>query len=109
MHRISVVGASWRHSHADALAAFTIPREEREERVAGLAQALGVSELLYLATCNRVEVAFAGAAPPLHHCRRTIFAELAGRSPREGEAEHALRAWQGEGAAEHLFVVTAGL
>ncbi len=59
MHRIGVVGILWRHSRADVLGAFTIPREEREERVPMLAATIGVSELVYLATCNRVEVAFA--------------------------------------------------
>lgn len=59
MHRIGVVGISWRHRRADVLGAFTIPREEREERVPKLAATTGVRELVYLATCNRVEVAFA--------------------------------------------------
>ena len=37
MHRIGVVGISWRHRRADVLGAFTIPREERAERVPRLA------------------------------------------------------------------------
>ena len=65
MHRIGVVGISWRHRRSDVLGAFTIPREERVERVPRLAGELGVRELVYVATCNRVEVAFAldGATP----------------------------------------------
>ena len=65
MHRIGVVGISWRHRRSDVLGAFTIPREEREERVPKLAATTGVRELVYLATCNRVEIAFAidGATP----------------------------------------------
>ena len=110
MHRIGVVGISWRHGSADALASLTIPREERETRLPQLAAAVGVKELVYLATCNRVEVAFASDGhTPLNVCRQRVFAALAGREPRAGEAEHTLRAWQGEGAAEHLFLVTAGL
>ena len=110
MHRIGVVGISWRHRRADALGALTIPREEREERVPKLAATTGVSELVYLATCNRVEVAFAiDGATPMATYRRRFFAALAGREPHAGEAEHTLRMWQGEGAAEHLFLMTAGL
>lgn len=110
MHRIGVVGISWRHRRADVLGAFTIPREEREERVPKLAATTGVRELVYIATCNRVEVAFAiDGATPIAACRRQLFAALAGREPHAGEAEHTLRIWQGEGAAEHLFLVTAGL
>lgn len=110
MHRIGVVGISWRHGSAEALAALTIPREDREVRLRQLADAAGVQELVYLATCNRVEVAFAtDGHTSLNLVRRNVFASLAGREPRPGEAEHTLRAWQGEGAAEHLFLVTAGL
>jgi len=92
------------------LGAFTIPREERANRVPKLAATTGARELVYLATCNRVEVAFAlDGAMPMAACRRQLFAELAGRQPRAGEAERTLRIWQGEGAAEHLFLMTAGL
>ena len=110
MHRIGVVGISWRHGRADVLGAFTIPREERQDRVPKLSAMTGLHELVYLATCNRVEVAFAIAgATPIAACRRQLFAALAGREPRAGEAEHTLRIWQGEGAVEHLFLMTAGL
>lgn len=110
MHRIGVVGISWRHRRSDVLGAFTIPREERAERVPLLAAALGVRELVYVATCNRVEVAFAiDGATPIAVCRRKVFGALAGRVPHPGEAEQTLRVWQGEGAAEHLFLMTAGL
>lgn len=110
MHRIGVVGISWRHRRSDLLGAFTIPREERPGRVPRLAAALGVRELVYLATCNRVELAFAiDGTTPIAECRRKVFAALAQREPHPGEAEQALRVWQGEGAAEHLFLMTAGL
>jgi len=110
MHRIGVVGISWRQSRADVLGTFTIPREERDDRVPKLAATAGVSELVYLATCNRVEVAFAlDGSTPMAECRRDLFTALTGRRPRAGEAEHTLRMWQGEGAAEHLFLMTAGL
>ena len=110
MHRTGVVGISWRHPRASALGAFTIPREEREGRIPRLAAAIGVRELAYLATCNRVEVAFVLEGPvPIVEYRRRIFAHLVGRVAYPGEAEHALRVWQGEGAVEHLFLVAAGL
>lgn len=110
MHRIGVVGVSWRNRRADALGAFTIPREERKVRLPQLAAAASARELVYLATCNRVEIAFSiDAATPITSSRRRLFAALAGREPDSGEAEHTLRVWQGEGAAEHLFLITAGL
>ncbi|HEY3934023.1 MAG TPA: hypothetical protein VGL65_05335 [Gemmatimonadales bacterium] len=110
MDRIGVVGVSWRQELPDLLAAFTIPRDQRPVRIPELASAIGVGELVYLATCNRVEIAFAtDGSVPVAVARRRAFAALAGREPRAGESEHAMRVWQGEGAAEHLFLVAAGL
>ena len=110
MHKLGIVGVSWRHGKAETLGALTIPREERADRLPRLAASAGVRELVYLATCNRVEVAFAlEGASPITACRQQIFAALAGRQPQGGEAEHTLRVWQGEGAVEHLFLLASGL
>jgi glutamyl-tRNA reductase len=92
------------------LAELTIPRAARIERLPALRECTGVEELVYLATCGRVEVIFAtDGMVPIDACRRRVFEALVGRSARPGEAEHAMRAWHGEGAAEHLFVVASGL
>ena len=110
MRRIGVVGLSWRNRRGNLLNDLTISREKREARLPRLAEEVGASELVYLATCNRVEVAFAGDGHvPIAMYRRRVFAALVGREPVAGEAEHTLRAWQGEGAVEHLFLVAAGL
>ncbi|MFI5231968.1 MAG: glutamyl-tRNA reductase [Gemmatimonadales bacterium] len=110
MHRIGVVGTSWRQRRGALLAELTIPRESRIERLTQLRDQAGVEELVYIATCGRVEIAFAtGDNFSFDACRRRLFAALTGRDPHAGEAEHVLRAWHGEGAAEHLFVVASGL
>ncbi len=110
MERVGVVGISWRMGGVDALPPFTVPLEDQPRRLRTLAEEIGASELVYLATCNRVEVAFAGdGTVPVNAYRQRIFESLVGRSPEAGEAERRLRAWHGEGAAEHLFLVTAGL
>lgn len=109
MERIGIVGISARTVDSETLGRFTIAREERERRLAELAAELGVDELLYLATCNRVEVAY---RVPGDQCeldfRRPVFRALAGAEPLPGEAERTLRGWIGEGAVEHLFLVAAG-
>lgn len=110
MDSIGVVGISWRHRRASALGEFTIPREERAARLPALAAAIGAKELVYVATCNRVEVVFASdGRTPFSTYRRRVFAALTGRDPNAGEADHTFRVWQGEGAVEHLFLVAAGL
>lgn len=110
MRRIGVVGLSWRNRRGNLLNHFTIAKAEREVRLPRLAAETGASELVYLATCNRVEVTFVGDGHiPLATYRRRVFKSLAGREPLSGEAEHTLKAWQGEGAVEHLFLVASGL
>ncbi len=102
---LGLVGLSWRHASADDLARLTLPRENRSEALRQLAAALEVDELLYVATCNRVEVAFAGgAALSVPERRQRLLSHFGvDFTPRQ------LRAWAGEGAVEHLYLVASGL
>lgn len=110
METFGVIGLTWRQGGAEALARFTLDRADEGPRLGALAQTMGVDELVYVATCNRVEVYFRvrelGAMAAM---RGRVFRALVGRAPEPGEAERCLRAWAGEGAAEHLFLVAAGL
>ncbi len=110
MERTCAIGISWRHGEVGRLAPYTLPEEGRVESVRALARALDVRELVYVATCNRVEVLFGRAAdvPPAAY-RARVFEALRGRAPTPGETERTFRVWSGEGAVEHLFLVTAGL
>src|SRR5689334_23809577 len=110
MDQIGVVGLSYRHAGADDIAGFTLPKDDVAERLAALRAALGTAELVYLATCNRVEVVF--AMPEGHGAqdlRAEVFRALTGRVPGPGEARTALRTWVGEAAVEHLFLIACGL
>ncbi len=110
MDAIGLVGLTFRSQGADAVARLTVAREARAEVVERLARELGVGELVYLATCNRVEVLYREKdGRRAADRRRDVFRVLTGQEPQPGEAEHLLRGWQGEGAVEHLFVVAAGL
>jgi glutamyl-tRNA reductase len=110
MDRIGLVGMDWRRGGPEALAPFTVPAEKRAAWIRDLASRTRIEEVVYLATCNRVEIAFVGdGRTPLARYRPLFFEVLAGRAPEPGEAERALRGWEGEGAAEHLFLVAAGL
>ncbi len=113
MERIAVVGLSWREGGPEHLARLALEPERVAESLPALAADLRARELCYLATCNRVEVAFRGdqpaAAALAAGARRRVFEALVGRPAAPGEAERTLRAWAGEGAAEHLFLVAAGL
>jgi glutamyl-tRNA reductase len=110
MDSLGIVGISTKGHDTATLARFTIAREDRVARLPALATALGVRELIYLGTCNRVELIFrcepGDAGKDL---RRAAFAALTGTLAGPGEAERTLRGWTGEGAIEHLFLVAAGL
>jgi glutamyl-tRNA reductase len=109
MYGIGVVGASYRHASAEQVARFAVPRAEVESRLVELRQALRGAEVLYLGTCNRVEVVFALADRPALDLRTEVFRALLRREPGNGEASAALRTWTGEAAIEHLFLVACGL
>jgi glutamyl-tRNA reductase len=110
MESIGLVGLNYRDHGADAVARLTVAREERPALVARLKRELGVAELVYVATCNRVEVAYREAEGQRAGDRRgQLFRLLTGREPAAGEAERTLRGWLGEGAVEHLFLVASGL
>ena len=90
MHQIGVVGLSYRHVGVDEVARFSVPKTEVPARLPALRDALGVSEVFYVGTCNRVEVLFAmpdGASAG--DARRDVFRALIGREPVGGEAEDA--------------------
>jgi glutamyl-tRNA reductase len=110
MHQIGVVGLSYRHAGVDEVARFSVPKAEVASRLPALRDSLGVAEVFYVGTCNRVEVLYVTAdGAPAGDARREVFRALIGREPREAEATRILRAWTGEAAVEHLFLVACGL
>lgn len=110
MHQIGVVGLSYRHAGVDEVARFALPKAEVAARLPALRDCLHASEILYVGTCNRVEVLFATSdGSPAGDSRRDVFRALTGRDPQPGEATRILRAWTGEAAVEHLFLVACGL
>lgn len=106
---LGIVGISWRQVGSEALAGYCLPVEERDARLGVFAGVEEIAELAYLETCNRIEVVFAGGAGSARDIRESAFELLTGAKPSPGEAERVLRAWRGEGACEHLFLVAAGL
>src|SRR5215469_602648 len=110
MHQIGVVGLSYRHAGVDEVARFAVPRAEVPARLPALRALLKASEILYVGTCNRVEVLYSTEdGTPAGDLRQEVFRILTGREPRPGEAPRILRAWTGEAAVEHLLLVACGL
>ena len=58
MHQVGVVGLSYRHAGVDEVARFALPKDELAARLTALRDLLRASEIMYVGTCNRVEVLF---------------------------------------------------
>lgn len=110
MHDLALIGASYRTVGIEALGRLLLPRSEQAGRVRELAARLGVEELLYLGTCNRLEVLvrLAPGQQP-EELRGALFEALAGREAEGREARRIFRVWTGAGAVEHLLTVACGL
>ena len=108
MHRIGIAGVSYRHASAGQVAQFAVPKDALAHRLSVLREALHGAEVLYLSTCNRVEVIYATPEAAIDR-RADIFRALTGREPVNGEASATLRAWTGEAAVEHLLLVACGM
>lgn len=107
MNRFALIGASYKTAGVDKLGRMAIPKAALESRLADIARTAGVAELAYIGTCNRIEFMVADEdAVAVQACRDRIGAAL-GEDP--AEARKIFRAWAGEGAIEHLFLVAAGL
>lgn len=110
MERLGLIGVNWRHADPTLLERLTLPSDGRDQQLLRIREETGVAEMLYLATCNRVEILFtARGSLPIAQYRPLFFHALLGREPRAGEAARTFRAWGGEGAVEHLLLVAAGL
>ena len=110
MEQIGVVGLSYRHAGVDQVARLSIDRAALPQRLPELRTALGAAELVYLGTCNRVEVLYAtGDGLPAGDLRGPVLEQLGGRAAPPGQAPRLLRAWAGESAIEHVLLVACGL
>ncbi|MBD25403.1 MAG: hypothetical protein CMG46_10430 [Candidatus Marinimicrobia bacterium] len=107
MNRFALVGASYKTAGVELLGRLGLPTERLAERLLEFAKQTGAREIAYIGTCNRVEFVLAGDdAVSVQTCRQKIGELL---NTPERDVSRIFRAWEGEGAVEHLFLVAAGL
>ena len=110
LDNLGMIGVSWRQGGTESLADFTPSDDGLAEHLGAFARSNALAELALIVTCNRVELIFSRLPGSGQiDLRPAVFDFLARRQPAPGEAERQLRAWHGEGAAEHLFLIAAGL
>ena len=102
-----MLSLSWREGGSELLSQCTVAHEKRPEVLRRLALRLGAAELIYISTCNRVEIAYrSSASAPIDSARSILLQAL----DPDGQTEMKdWRAWRGEGAVEHLLLVACGL
>jgi glutamyl-tRNA reductase len=108
VHDVTIIGTSYRTAGVEAIGRLLLPREELASRLAPLAEHLRARELLYLGTCNRLEIVVRGS-DGAESLRSRTFQALTGREPRGREAARMFRLWTGAAAFEHLLLVACGL
>jgi glutamyl-tRNA reductase len=111
--KIAAVSIKLGKAGIDLLESFAIPEESRKERLAALKEYLGAEELIYIATCNRVEfimVKRQGANDPATSRNRILdFFFTGGQIPRPDFEPGNFRLYSGREAARHIFRVAASL
>ena len=107
MNRFALIGASYKTAGVEKLGRLALPKAELEQRLAGIARDIGVAELAYIGTCNRIEFMVADKDPVAVQAARDRIGQALGEDA--GDTRKIFRAWAGEGAIEHLFLVAAGL
>ncbi len=116
MERFTLLGTSIHNGGTADLGYYTIPPDRREEVLPRLKEHCGFSEMVYIATCNRVEVVFTskGRGPEEQLSRFFSFFErehrLAGTAPDRALAPRpSFYLRRGEQAVWHLAEVGASL
>lgn len=110
MERLVVVGFSWRQEGPEGLARYAICPDAIATALPAMRDRIGAQGMVYISTCNRVEwVLDVGEPADAAEWRRRVFSAVEDQEPQPGEAERRFRAWVGEGAIEHLFLVATGL
>lgn len=110
MLKMGLVGASIHEAPLELLSALTIPAEDRVQKLAELASSAGFSELVYLATCNRVEFMFETVDDrPIHVSRNRILDFFFKGGSKVSFAPENFYSHSGIEAARHLFTVASAL
>jgi glutamyl-tRNA reductase len=111
--KIRCVSVKLGQASLDLLEALTIPEKQRADTLSRLKEHLQVQELLYVATCNRVEflVVMAGAFSDVADVRnRLLDFYFKGNDSRKIDFEPiSFRLFAGREAIRHIFEVAASL
>ena len=93
LRNLGMIGVSWRQSGKGSLSDFTLDPAQVDTLLGEFAARHHLSELVYIATCNRVELLFVSSAQtPTSDLRSEAYALLTGRGPDPVQALRSLKA-----------------
>lgn len=113
MKNFSVICITHRKAALEQVGHFHIDVDEQPKRLAALRDALGLQELMYLSTCNRVEFLLYGRPVIddvfLKRFHRLFFGEQEAAPVSYSEFHAMAEVYEGHHALQHLFRVAASL
>ncbi|MCB0428523.1 MAG: glutamyl-tRNA reductase [Flavobacteriales bacterium] len=111
MKRFKIIALTHKTATLEEVGRLHIPDEEWQSRLSALKQALSLSEIMYLSTCNRVEFLVAGDDEVNDDYLKRFFRALQPEWPEQwlNDAVEKASVWQEHEALQHIFHVTASL
>jgi glutamyl-tRNA reductase len=108
---LKVIAFTHRTTSLNELGRFFIHEDKLQQRLSALKLQTGIDEILYLATCNRIEFIFTHAAKCDEEFLKTFFCNFE-NAWNENEVRFAVEhatVFEGEEAAKHIFRVASSL
>jgi len=109
VQEIQVVALTHKKLPIEEIGLFTIAPEARIESLSRIKQLFDLKELMYLATCNRVEIIFVPNAEWSEGLTENILAEISGQEVITSKVLEGADKFVGHNAVLHLFRVVASL
>ncbi len=111
MHLLKTIAFTHRHTPLKELHRFFLHEENRKERLAFLKYSCDISEIFYIATCNRIEFIFTSH----HDCDKSFLRKFLRHFRQDWNTEdiefgvkHA-EIYEGEDALRHIYRVASSL
>jgi glutamyl-tRNA reductase len=109
IHNIQVIGVSWKEFKQEDIENITLREEYIHDALKDLIKDYNIEEAAYLRTCNRTELIISSSDAHLHQELRSAWGKILNKYGIKCALDKKMRAWIGEGAFEHLFMVASGL
>lgn len=109
VQNLHILSFTHKYFRAEELAAFYIEPDRQTELLSKIKQDLGWSELMYLGTCNRVEVVFVSPQAPLESTIRSFLSHVVKPEVDLSGYLENMNVYGGFDAVRHLFRVVSSL